>query len=206
MARRILAVLGGVSSANQSLSHLAEKADWIIAADSGQDICQAAGFRPHLVVGDFDSLSQKLPGVEYHEDPDQDRSDCDKLLSALDAEGEADIVIGGLEGDRLDHVLSSLTSIAQSPLSPRILLMGGVGHVLRPGSWKFPEFSPETEFSVLPLMKSVVTVTGVRWELHQAELEFGTYVSLSNLIKNRFELKVESGVILIVFNSELVQW
>lgn len=206
MARRILGVLGGVSSSNQSLGQLANLADHIIAADSGQDVCQTAGFRPHLVVGDFDSLSEKLSGVEYIADLDQDRSDCDKLLDAIAAEGDADIIIGGLEGDRLDHVLSSLTSIAQSSLSPRILLMGGVGHVLRKGFWTFPEFPSGTTFSLLPLTQSLVTVTGVEWELQQATLEFGKFVSLSNIIRDHIHLTIESGIVLVVFNGEPVVW
>ncbi|QYK52714.1 MAG: thiamine diphosphokinase [Fimbriimonadaceae bacterium] len=206
MAKRILAVLGGVSTANQSLSQLAKRADRIIAADSGQDVCKAAGFLPHLVVGDFDSLSEKLPAIEYREDLDQDRSDCDKLLDALMTEGEADVIIGGLEGDRLDHMLSSLTSIAKSSLSPRILLMGGVGHVLRAGNWKFAEFQPGTTFSLLPLAPSVVTVKGVEWELENATLEFGKFLSLSNIIRDNFELIIQSGVVLAVFNGELARW
>jgi len=206
MAKRILGVLGGVSSANDSLSLLAEKADLIIAADSGQDVCLACGFHPHLVVGDFDSLSKRLPGIEYRQDMDQERSDCDKLLDAIAAESEADVVIGGLEGDRLDHVLSSLTSIAQSSLSPRILLAGGVGHILRPGIWKFPQFGAGTEFSLLPLKKSAVTLTGVEWELAGRELEFGTYLSLSNRVTGEFELSIESGALLAVFNVQALTW
>lgn len=206
MSRRILAVLGGVSAANQSLAQLAEKADRIIAADSGQNICTSAGFLPHLVVGDFDSLSEKLSGIKYREDLDQDRSDCDKLLDALITEGAADIIIGGLEGDRLDHMLSSLTSIAKSSLSPQILLMGGVGHVLREGSWKFPEFKSGTTFSLLPLVASVVSVKGVEWELENAKLEFGKFLSLSNIIRDNFELVIQSGVLLVVFNGEPARW
>ena len=204
--QRILGVLAGEGPANQRIAELARGADLIIAADSGQDICRAHGVTPHIVVGDFDSLSDRIDGVRYIHDPDEDRSDCDKLLDAVAKCGMSDFVLVGFEGDRLDHMLAGLASIATSALSPRIGLAGGTGHILRAGHHDFPELGSGRTVSALPIGAAIVSMRGFRWPLEKATLNSAGFLSLSNVVEQASVIEVHDGLVLCVVSGEPVDW
>lgn len=207
MGLRVLCVLAGGTSPFQSLADLAQGADAVWAADSGQDVCRANGFLPHVVVGDLDSVSERLPGVEYRERPDQDHSDCDKLLAEVRGLGEVDLVMAGLEGDRFDHVVSSLSSISRSGLSPRILLQQGFGVLCREGAVHAFGASPGQVFSLLSLDGAVVSTQGAKWEIQDRTVSFDSGFSLSNeFAGDRLEIRVDQGVVLAVLDSLRLAW
>jgi thiamine pyrophosphokinase len=199
--KRILGVLAGESLPFQSLADLAKGADIVFAADSGQEVCMAAGFRPDVVVGDLDSVRDRLDGVEYRERNDQNFSDCDKLIAEVRKLGEVDFVVGGFEGDRFDHVFASLMSFVRGQMPVRLLLGQGHGKILwAGGEWGFGAGI----FSILPLGDAVVTTMGAQWELQHAQLSFSG--SLSNQAQGDVLLKVESGCVLVVRDGMGLDW
>ncbi|MBS1710895.1 MAG: thiamine diphosphokinase [Armatimonadetes bacterium] len=207
MGLRVLCVLAGGTPPFQSLADLAQGADAVWAADSGQDVCLANGFLPHVVVGDLDSVSERMPGVEYRERPDQDHSDCDKLLAEVRGLGEVDLVMAGLEGDRFDHVVTSLSSIARSGLSPRILLQQGFGVFCRAGAGLAFRASPGQVFSLLSLDGALVSTRGARWEMQDRTVSFSSGFSLSNeFAGDRLEIQVDQGVVMAILDSLPLAW
>jgi thiamine pyrophosphokinase len=201
--KRILGVLAGESLPFQSLADLAKGADIVFAADSGQEVCMAAGFRPDVVVGDLDSVRDRLDGVEYRERNDQNFSDCDKLIAEVRKLGEVDFVVGGFEGDRFDHVFASLMSFVRGQMPVRLLLGQGHGKILwAGGEWGFGAGI----FSILPLGDAVVTTMGAQWELQHAQLSFSGVGSLSNQAQGDVLLKVESGCVLVVRDGMGLDW
>jgi thiamine pyrophosphokinase len=201
--KRILGVLAGKSMPFQSLADLATGADFVFAADSGQDVCLAAGFRPDVVVGDLDSVKERLAEVEYRERIDQNFSDCDKLIAELRELGEVDFVVGGFEGDRFDHVFASLMSFVRGQVPVRLLLGQGHGKILWPGeNWGFGSGT----FSILPLGDAVVTTMGAQWELQHSPLSFAGGGSLSNEAQGDVLVKVESGCVLVIRDRVGLDW
>ncbi|MGN8632300.1 thiamine diphosphokinase [Blautia sp. HCP3S3_G3] len=101
----------------------------LIAADRGMDFfietAEAAGIRPDIAVGDFDSLSEK--GRHYLErsmehtsmeaahhleiyrlKPEKDDSDTQSAAVLAMKRGRKNIAILGATGSRLDHVMANL--------------------------------------------------------------------------------------------------
>ncbi len=84
--------------------------DICIAADSGYKNALLLGEKPTVLVGDFDSYTQKLPeSVEILKAPaEKDFTDTQfAVKEALKRGADEIVIIGGLDG-RLDHTLSNI--------------------------------------------------------------------------------------------------
>ncbi|MFM9874707.1 MAG: thiamine diphosphokinase [Fimbriimonadaceae bacterium] len=207
MGTRVLAVLAGGTPSFQPIGELRHGCDLVFAADSGQDVCLRYGFRPDVVVGDLDSVSERLAGVDYRERRDQDFSDCDKLLGEISLMGDVDLVMAGLEGDRFDHVLSSLGSIVRSGLNPRILLQQGIGEIVRAGRSLSLERWANREFSVIGLGEATVSTLGAKWEMSRTHVSYESGFSLSNVgALDNVEVTVHIGVALVILDGGVVSW
>lgn len=83
--------------------------DFIIAADGGYAPLQALGVRPHLLVGDFDSLAQRPPDVPIVAfSTHKDDTDMGLALAEGRARGYRRFMLYGAGGGRMDHFLANL--------------------------------------------------------------------------------------------------
>ena len=148
----------------------------IIAADSGLDTALSLGIRPDLVVGDFDSVSNKdlIQQFECIASPkDKDESDFELALMQID--GPYDL-IGGGEG-RMDHLLSIFMLFEGYGL-PRFWftkedVLVGVNSGI---SINLPI---DSTISVFALEEALVESEGLLWELGGRRLDH-RFMSLSN--------------------------
>lgn len=199
--KRVLGVLAGQDMPLPILDAWARSADAIFAADGARNRLHELGIRPYRTVGDFDSIhSQHLAIAEdLHHVPDQDSSDCDKLLRLAEREGVRKLTLASVEGDRPDHVLATLHSATKVPLEVRIAYRTGIGMILRSGTDRHFSVKPGMTVSVLPLEAcDGVTLEGVRWPLTNERLTAGGAISLSNVAENEsIRAALQSGVALI---------
>ena len=89
--------------------------DLCIAADSGYKNALALGERVDIILGDFDSYTQKIPeGTKIIKAPsEKDFTDTQMAVKEALERGADDIVIiGGLDG-RLDHTLSNISILPE---------------------------------------------------------------------------------------------
>lgn len=172
----VVAMLGGRDLPDDVVRAWAASATALYAADSGADRLLNLGFRP-TVVGDMDSFKGLREGLRVVEDSDQETSDLDKLLALVKADGHPRLVVLGLEGDRLDHVLSGIQSLGQDTLEVLLVLRRGLGFFVKeshPFKW---DGDVGARCSVIPLRMSRLTMSGVRWPLEEAARG-----SLSNVV------------------------
>uniref|UniRef100_A0A0R3S398 Thiamine diphosphokinase n=1 Tax=Elaeophora elaphi TaxID=1147741 RepID=A0A0R3S398_9BILA len=154
--------------------------------------------KPDLISGDFDSITTVArqffeSEVEIVETPDQDYTDMCKALQII-AERMRNkklsiskvIVLGGLCG-RFDHVLSSLNSLLRFDSCETIIIDGvNLVTILREGSTSL-EFTGGQHLltgkcGVIPFVQreTVVSSSGLKWNLDNTELAFGKLISTSN--------------------------
>ena len=188
------------------LRWLAE-ADLILAADGAADLCLRLGFQPHLTVGDLDSLKanpKNLKEIEVIDD--QNFTDCDKLLTALSKHQEANITLIGLEGDRPDHFLSSLLSVARVNIRLQIGFSKGYGTLLVSG--QSTAFTTHGTTSMLPLEACTgACLLGTKWPLSDADLSLEGSVSISNRGLGPCQASLRTGAaFLFVESSEMPNW
>jgi thiamine pyrophosphokinase len=195
----------------------ARAAALIVAADGGAIKAEQLGLRPHVVVGDGDSLSVERAtqlreaGVEVIvHSVAKDESDTELAVREAVARGATSIVIlGAFGGERVEHSVANLLLLALAELqgidaalvdgASTVRMMGVVG-----ASSMEVRGSPADFVSLLPLSERVdgVTTDGLRFPLADETLVQGPARGLSNeLIGIRCEVSTRSGRLAVIHTA-----
>ena len=188
----------------------------VIAADSGLDHAVAAGIEPRMLVGDLDSISAGGRMWAYAHDlvidehpADKDATDTDLALTAAVAASAGSpgsdrlLVLGGA-GDRLDHLIGTITRLGRADLAGFAEVRAVLGdaavliaHDTRPVVVDEPA---GTTFSLLALHGTCtgVDVVGARWPLTGATLPAAATLGISNEIEQPTHISVADGVLTVV--------
>ena len=105
----------------------------VIAADGGLLKAAAAGVKPDVVVGDFDSVpagaveAAEADGVEVIRYPtSKDESDTELAVREAIRRGATDVEIAGaLGGQRIDHTLANLLLLASVDIGGLLAIVDG---------------------------------------------------------------------------------
>lgn len=205
MSDRVLAVLNGRDFPLESLAEWARSATLVGAADGAADRLRSAGTPPDFVIGDLDSLKgdPAMFSGKVLADSDQDTTDADKLLTYLKGLGHRKITVVGLEGDRLDHVLSSLNSVHTSGLNVRLILRRSVAYFVTPASSLRIQSRPSQRCSLIPFGSTRAVWNGVQWPLQGEVLRLGAALSISNrATEEEMNLQILEGAGFLFLESE----
>lgn len=201
-------VAGGELYEPRRFSPFARAADLVIAADSGYDHLLAMGARPHLLLGDLDSISPtaladaRHAGIPLETFPaEKDYTDTELVLREAVGRGVRCVLACGVFGNRLDHTLANvllLVSPALRDTDVRLLderqevrLVRGDVHL---------RTQPGETISLLPVGGEVrgVTTTGLYYPLSDATLQTGPALGISNVATGEdVEVSLTSGSLLI---------
>lgn len=98
----------------KAVSALLRPDAFVICADGGLGHCRPMDLRPHLLVGDLDSLETAPPaGVEQVTlSPDKDYTDSYHAAQEAMARGHRRLLLTGMLGGRLDHTLANIGLLA----------------------------------------------------------------------------------------------
>ncbi len=195
----------------EQLRRMSSGDESIICADRGTEVVVRAGLRPHLLVGDFDSLSaetvtgMRKAGVRVLEFPvKKDASDVELALEqALLLRPQVLTLYGGW-GSRWDHSLSNVHLLAglsrQHPTMDIHMVdsRNRLTFVRRRYDWHSRVGSP---VSLLPYSSRVegVTTRGLYYPLANATLTRESTLGISNcLCEERASIRVESGLLMLI--------
>jgi len=184
--------------------------DYLIAADGGTRHALALDVRPHVIVGDMDSLDPPLlaelqaQGTEVERHPTgKDATDLELAIERAVDDGAGEIVVMGALGGRLDQTLANVLILAQRVWPARISLGEGsqVATLLRGGERLRLGGAPGTTVSLLPLTPEVTGITyeGLLYPLTGATLRLGSTRGLSNQVAAQpATVRIASGLALVV--------
>lgn len=115
----VLVIANGQPPSSSLLYRLAQKHNYIVAVDGGLHACLKSGIKPHLIIGDFDSISQSLrtqcSDILQIYTPDQNRSDLEKTFDLLFQKGESHLTVCGALGKRIDHTMTNICLLCRYP-------------------------------------------------------------------------------------------
>lgn len=203
-------VVGGAPVAASPLVVAAvAHADLVIAADSGAATAEKLGRRPHVVIGDLDSIDAHLldrlrdEGVEIASHPDLGRkTDLHvAILAAIGRGANAITIVGAIGGERLDHALANVLLLGNDEFAgARLRLVDGSdeAHVVR-DEIRLTGIAGDY-VTLLPLTDRAAGVRtgGLRWELHNATLHRADSLGVSNeLVGESARVAVREGVLLV---------
>lgn len=180
--------------------------DLVIAADGGYRYLAAQGIRPHILLGDFDSLGEPpaLAGVELIRHPvRKDDTDTGLALSVGWQRGYRDFALYGCGGGRIDHLLANFQSMG------RYAGMGAQVRLIDPGYTAYgvsgrlvlPTAKPGTLVSVFCHGQAAkgVTLRGLSYPLEDAELSCDWPLGVSNAYEAAQPVvEVRDGVLLVL--------
>ncbi len=121
LLNRIVIFANGELPDLEAARAVVQPTDTLIAADGGAKHCRALGLTPHILIGDFDSLSPadlatlEAAGVRIIRHPARkEQTDLELALDLALAEGAKDILILGALGGRWDQTLANVLLLIRS--------------------------------------------------------------------------------------------
>lgn len=215
MRSALLVGAAPVRGTESLLAEFAEDADFIIGVDGGAAVCRGAGVRPHVVVGDMDSLGLDVArefeadGVEVEVFPsDKDLTDLDLAVEVARSRGADRLLFTAAFSGRLDHTLAAIGTLVRcADLRPLVREPGMNAWLLDAGNrGEIALCGAGATVSLIAIgSDTVVSFAGVRWPLVRATLEPLSSFAVSNIVSaDRAIVTVHSGTLLVV--SERVDY
>ncbi|MSO16047.1 MAG: thiamine diphosphokinase [Ilumatobacteraceae bacterium] len=182
---------------------------YVIAADSGYAHAIALGFMPNELVGDMDSITS-IDLIDAHDSnvlitqfpADKNLTDTEIAISSALTRLSSHISVVSGGGDRFDHVLGMVHSLALCAETVDTTLFIGTARVSYASYTR--EFHLDTQardiISLIPLGgDTIVTTTGLQWELTSDRLQSFASRGVSNIATGTaVSISVDNGTLAII--------
>jgi thiamine pyrophosphokinase len=190
---RAIIIANGEFTAQDAARAAFRPDDLLIAADGGLRHFRALGQRPHLVIGDLDSITSEERAMLNAEDipveqhpAEKDETDLELALLYAARQNAAPIVVLGGFGRRVDMTLANLMLLTHPQLANvRVEFWSGAQTVwlIRPPGAEV-RGQPGDTLSLLPLGGDAIGVTtrGLFYPLRDEPLAFGSARGVSNVL------------------------
>jgi thiamine pyrophosphokinase len=206
-------IANGELGAADTIRSCAAEADLLIAADGGTAHCLALGLKPHLIVGDLDSLEPEThaffeqAGARFEVHPThKDETDLELAVRAAMREGAHEATLVAALGARWDQSLANILLLAHpdfSPLTLRLVEGPDTFWIVRRQATVRGQCGDR--LSLLPLSADVagVTLTGLEYPLAESALRFGFTTGVSNrLVAPEATITVRQGTLLAIHHQQ----
>jgi thiamine pyrophosphokinase len=207
--RRTIIFANGLMADPASARAAVSPADRLIAADGGLHHLLALGLRPHVLIGDLDSVAPaeaeaaQASGARVERfSPRKDQTDLELAVRLARAEGAADILIFGALGARWDQTLANLLLLAHPDFhGARLRLVDGAQQIYLIRGQAIIDGQPGDTVSLISLQGDArgVTTHGLEYPLQRGSLAFGSTLGVSNvLLGTQATVTVEAGLVACV--------
>jgi thiamine pyrophosphokinase len=206
-AKHALVICNGEPPSKKLALQLARNVDVIVAADGGANTARKLSIRPHIIIGDLDSITQTTRHVysssTFIQVTRQDNTDLEKALDFLLKQKIKCATIIAATGKRLDHTLGNLSIIWNYARRIEIEIVGDGFVALPIVKKKTIEAKKGATVSLVPFGAcSGITLTGLFYPLMNATMKVGE-IGVSNVVtKSPFTVEVKRGKMLMIVLAE----
>ena len=179
------------------------RAPCLVAADGGAEVTRGTKHRPLAIIGDIDSLTNdkywQNSDIQIHEIPDQDTTDFEKCLSAIDAP----LILGiGFTGGRLDHQVAVLSALWRFATTPVIILSDTDVCFLCPDEL-YISLPADERISFYPMRQvSGVSCSGLAWPVTGLTLQPDGLLGTSNRTTGDVSVRFDHTGVLVILPLE----
>ena len=192
----LLLVVGGGTVDFDLLRELYASGGRLVGADGGADQIVAAGLKPELIVGDFDSLEnphQWLGKTRLMQIAEQETTDFEKALYST----RAPVTVAlGMTGRRFDHTLAALDAVTRYAARRKVVLVDEEDVAVALTDRFSFAVDPEERVSIHPLAPVLFWRSdGLKYPLDAVKLAPGVRTGTSNeALTGPFTIVPEEGV------------
>lgn len=207
-----VAIISGAPHAWLDLEAI--KSSFIIGVDRGALTLVKQGIRPHLAIGDFDSVTEsefeliKENALEMFELPaEKNETDTEVALNVAIAKQATEVFIYGALGGRIDHSLANirlLLQFAKKGMSITLVNQKNALTVLSPGQHeiKHPGL-PYISFFALESTVENLTLKHLKYPLQNYTLAQDDIRCISNeTIEPLFNVSFSNGYLLMIYSRD----
>jgi len=191
-------LIGGGEPSAQSLEEALKFAPKLIAADGGADRAWALGAVPEAIIGDLDSVSQaakaRLSEANVVKIHDQDRTDFEKCLAAIDAPF---VIAVGFANKRLDHTLAVMSALVRH-VGPPVIVLGEDDIVFAAPLRLSLDLEIGSRFSLFPMTDIAGRSDGLEWPLDPHAFSPTGRVGTSNRVTGPVRLEFDARGMLVI--------
>lgn len=185
---------------------LLAKGRTILALDGAAESARKEGWKPDVILGDFDSISASTLKFFAHQQteivhaPDQNYTDLEKALALCLFRGSKSIWIAQAWGERIDHSFAHLSFLSRFH-HPRKEIISFTNQsklrFLKEGKRAFTGKS-KRGFAILPFPRCELWSQGLEYEANGLTLELGKCESVSNrTLKKEVQIRVKGAAIVV---------
>lgn len=210
---KCIIIANGDLEYTSDICRLIRDAQLIISADGGARHLRVLNILPHILIGDFDSISPadkqffKKKQIKTLAFPSRKNHTDSELCVSWALENNAtDITLLGVTGTRLDHTLSNiflLKTLSQQNIPARIINKNNEIHIVT--SFLELKGQPKDFLSIIPVTEKAtgITLKGLEYPLVNATLEMGSCLGISNSFTGRVaSVSIREGVLIVIKSSD----
>ncbi|TRZ53024.1 thiamine diphosphokinase [bacterium] len=214
MNRAIIFVNGNLSDLGR-VKEIITKNDYIICADGGVKHALKLKLTPQTVIGDFDSISPTLQKklaqkkIELIKFPKKkNETDFELALQLALKRNFTGIIIFGILGDRIDHLLANIfliTKIQTENQSIKIKIIEGNKEIFILNKKIVINGQIGDEISIIPVSEKLenIVTEGLEYQLDHETLFFGATRGVSNVMnKKTVKITLSSGIAVVEHNLQ----
>ena len=209
MKRAVIFVNGNLSDLSQARKIII-KEDCLIAADGGVKHILKLILIPQIIIGDFDSIPvslqkifirKKIELIKYPRK--KDKTDFELAIDYCFAKKFQEIIIFGILGDRVDHMLANiflLSKVQTENKSIKIKIVEGKKEIFILNKEIIIEGKIDDEISIIPVSEKLegIVTDGLEYKLDNEILTLGSTRGVSNVMnKKTANIVVASGTALV---------
>ena len=181
--------------------HELDIAGSIICCDGAVESLINYGKRPQAIVGDFDSIPQRLKedlaNILVHA-PNQSENDLRKSLKWVEAHGGKSVTILGASGKREDHLLGNIFSILQFDTQMDMVMITDYGQFYTVHELQVFDGVKGQQVSLFSVDQSIkITTDGLEYPLQNEALPTLYEGTLNAMVDDQFSINISHGQILV---------
>ncbi|MBI2027302.1 MAG: thiamine diphosphokinase [Deltaproteobacteria bacterium] len=198
-----LVALDGVFKSRAHIKKVAQQATLIVAADGAYNKLKKIGIKPHVVVGDFDTLGFIPIDCKVQKySRKKNKTDGELAIEYALSKKVKKIVIAGFYGGREDHMLGHYALLQKFSTQCQFEVLGKLSHLHTVSKSEFEiRARPGSTISIVCLdsQGAVVSTQGLKYEASKLKL-FPGGRGLSNEIVGKFAIiTVHKGIVFVLF-------
>lgn len=214
MLNRVIILANGEIEDLRFYRSIITEEDFVICADGGSYLAYLLGVRPDMIIGDTDSIDKELVKKFQKINRDiiiakfpknKDKSDLELALErAVILKPNEIIILAGL-GKRIDHELTNiLLMLGQKDYVYKIRFLTNSSELFTLNRKTVIKNKKDMILTLIPLTAIVknVTTDGLKYEIKNKNLMWGSSLTLSNIItKKEVKIEYDGGILLGVITQ-----